>query len=398
MSDHHEERLTGWKEIAAYLHKDVRTVLRWERQRGLPIHRPPGRRGQSVYAFRSELDAWIRSSRAADQPKTDTPTHAPERPAVRPTRLWLLSGLVLAMVTVGLSLWPRPAIARVEIEQGGIRAFDARGRELWAHPLEGIVTPSVENNVGRTVHIGDVDHDSTPEAIVSILATTQSPDLVRSLLLCFDGSGRIRWSLELDDVLTLDGRRFGAPWPVADLMVFGEERKALILTAHHLVWAPSMILRVDAATGRREVRYVHPGWVMRVDVTQDRRHLVAAAINNARDAQAVAVLRADDLAERAYVLLPRPDGSAATREPLDRQHYWVAQTGAPTVRFGHSRSLSPMPETIVEFSPDFRRVRATHSDSYWEWHRTLEREGRLHHAADRCPERTAPLVELRMRH
>lgn len=397
MSDHHEERLTGWKEIAGYLRKDVRTVLRWERQRGLPIHRPPGRRGQSVYAFRSELDAWIRKPHAADRTDPDPPVRTPQ-PPVRSPRLWLFSGLFLAVATVVLTFWPRPAIARVEIERGGIRAFDARGRTLWTHPLEGIVTPSVENGVGRTVHVGDVDHDDTPEAIVSILATTQSPDLVRSLLLCFDGSGRIRWSLELDDVLTLDGRRFGAPWAAADLMVFGEERKTLVLTTHHLTWSPSMILRFDAATGERQARYVHPGWVMRVDVTQDRQHLVAAAINSARDAQAVAVLRADDLSERSYFLLPRPDGSAVTREPLDRQHYWVAQTGAPTVRFGHSRSLLPVPETIVEFSPDFRDLRATHADSYWEWHRTLERKGHLHHAAERCPERTAPLVEPRMQH
>ena len=32
-------RLDSWKEIAAYLGRDVRTVQRWERREGLPIHR-----------------------------------------------------------------------------------------------------------------------------------------------------------------------------------------------------------------------------------------------------------------------------------------------------------------------------------------------------------------------
>ena len=50
--------LDSWKEIAAYLHRDVRTVMRWERARGLPVHRLPGGGKPGVYALQSELDAW----------------------------------------------------------------------------------------------------------------------------------------------------------------------------------------------------------------------------------------------------------------------------------------------------------------------------------------------------
>ena len=32
--------LDSWKEIAAYLRRDIRTVQRWEKQEGLPVHRP----------------------------------------------------------------------------------------------------------------------------------------------------------------------------------------------------------------------------------------------------------------------------------------------------------------------------------------------------------------------
>lgn len=51
--------LGSWKEIAAYLGKGVRTVQRWERQFGLPVRRPNGRREGIVYATREELDAWL---------------------------------------------------------------------------------------------------------------------------------------------------------------------------------------------------------------------------------------------------------------------------------------------------------------------------------------------------
>src|SRR3954462_10475936 len=53
-------RLDSWKEIAAYLGRDVRTVIRWEKERGLPVHRDssgPGR--PTVYAEIEELDRWL---------------------------------------------------------------------------------------------------------------------------------------------------------------------------------------------------------------------------------------------------------------------------------------------------------------------------------------------------
>ncbi|MGB7727235.1 MAG: hypothetical protein WBL50_04340 [Candidatus Acidiferrum sp.] len=55
-------KLDTWKEIAAFFGRDERTVKRWEKERGLPVHRLPGRRRGTVYAFSEELTAWLRSS------------------------------------------------------------------------------------------------------------------------------------------------------------------------------------------------------------------------------------------------------------------------------------------------------------------------------------------------
>jgi hypothetical protein len=52
--------LGSWKEIANYLGKGVRTVQRWERCSGLPIHRPSGSSKGVVIAFPAELDRWAR--------------------------------------------------------------------------------------------------------------------------------------------------------------------------------------------------------------------------------------------------------------------------------------------------------------------------------------------------
>jgi Tol biopolymer transport system component len=55
------DRLNSWKEIAAYLQRDVTTVQRWERREAMPVHRHLHDRMGSVYAFRAELDDWARS-------------------------------------------------------------------------------------------------------------------------------------------------------------------------------------------------------------------------------------------------------------------------------------------------------------------------------------------------
>ncbi len=51
-------RLDSWKEIASYLKRGVRTVQRWEREQGLPVHRLRHEKLGSVYAYASEVDAW----------------------------------------------------------------------------------------------------------------------------------------------------------------------------------------------------------------------------------------------------------------------------------------------------------------------------------------------------
>jgi Tol biopolymer transport system component len=56
-----EDRLDSWKEIAAYLKRDVTTVQRWEKREGMPVHRHLHDRMGSVYASRADLDAWMRS-------------------------------------------------------------------------------------------------------------------------------------------------------------------------------------------------------------------------------------------------------------------------------------------------------------------------------------------------
>ena len=69
------ERLDSWKEIAGYLRRGLRTVQRWEREEGLPVHRLAHEKQGSVYAYRHELDGWF-GRRGAVTPTAPLPSLA----------------------------------------------------------------------------------------------------------------------------------------------------------------------------------------------------------------------------------------------------------------------------------------------------------------------------------
>ncbi|HEY7353762.1 MAG TPA: hypothetical protein VH596_13430 [Terriglobales bacterium] len=66
--------LRSWNEIAAYLHRGIRTVQRWEVALGMPIHRAGSTSHCPVVAFQRELDAWImRTTKSRLQTTANSP-------------------------------------------------------------------------------------------------------------------------------------------------------------------------------------------------------------------------------------------------------------------------------------------------------------------------------------
>jgi Tol biopolymer transport system component len=111
-----EDRLDSWKEIAAYLDRDVTTVQRWEKREGMPVHRHLHDRLGTVYASRAELDAWARTRnlRAAEASENiassnDTPAPPLSSETAEPgsrSKWKFVSPLAAGVVLViGASLW-----------------------------------------------------------------------------------------------------------------------------------------------------------------------------------------------------------------------------------------------------------------------------------------------------
>ena len=104
-----EERLDSWKEIAAYLKRDVTTVQRWEKRERMPVHRHLHDRIGSVYAFSSELDAWVQSRKLRlEEEELSAERTAEGEVDVRPTgisraRPWLVLGGVAGLALIAVT-------------------------------------------------------------------------------------------------------------------------------------------------------------------------------------------------------------------------------------------------------------------------------------------------------
>lgn len=124
-------QLEGWKEIADYLCREVRTVQRWEEAEGLPVHRHEHQKKSTVYAYPAELDVWRRNRQPKDDPQADEdsernrkaddgsgadPTPAPTPPVEPPPRAswkriarWSIAVALVCFAMYGVySLWVRP--------------------------------------------------------------------------------------------------------------------------------------------------------------------------------------------------------------------------------------------------------------------------------------------------
>jgi TolB-like protein/lipoprotein NlpI len=105
-----EVHLDSWKEIAAYVKRDVSTVQRWEKREGMPVHRHLHDKRGSVYALSSELDTWFENRKlrleAEDQEqRVDAPVAAQGEPRQRTarTRRWVVLTGAATVVLIGVS-------------------------------------------------------------------------------------------------------------------------------------------------------------------------------------------------------------------------------------------------------------------------------------------------------
>ena len=161
-----DDRLDSWKEISAYLKRDVTTVRRWEKREGMPVHRHVHDKLGSVYAYRSELDEWMSRRQAA----------APESAAVESNGgrvTWVaIAAVIVALAGAVIWFWPKAST-----ESAPLASLD-RAEFQMVTDFEGAEQAAAVSRDGRFVAFTS-DRDGPIDVWVTQVGTGQFHNLTR---------------------------------------------------------------------------------------------------------------------------------------------------------------------------------------------------------------------------
>jgi Tol biopolymer transport system component len=189
-----DDRLESWKEIASYLQRDVRTVIRWEKREGLPVRRHLHHSRSSVYAYRSELDSW----RANRDPGIEKPMA--DRGARQLFRVACASLILL------LTLFTTGNGGRAHIgEEAAPDGSGITSRVVWKDAMDGFSgAPSPD---GRSLSF--LDWMTGNLAVWDIESQTRE-------LLTEDGSWEEPMKMSYSSVWSPDGKRIAFHWEISE--------------------------------------------------------------------------------------------------------------------------------------------------------------------------------------
>jgi hypothetical protein len=361
-ADPPRRRLTGWKEIAAYLDKGMRTAQRWEGEFGLPVRRIGDNEG--VFAFADEIDAWqeerARLSGGLPPPavggtgdddgtaSAGTPSRAgsksrsgwtscegaaqeegtarvgaesagaPVTGVLRRSWVQLSAALaIVVLVSMGIaSRWagsgdqspaPQPASADVRDDTLLIRDADREVIREVRFPFrlhENVYQPSPIRD--RTlIQVADVDGDGRREVLL-VARTSSAED---GTLYCFEADGTLRFTHRAEGSIQFGPDKYAGPFPATGVFVTGSSsgRISIWVLGTHTMMFPSVLHRLDARGDVTDTYWSngHIEFVAEGDLN-GRPVVFVAGINNDRKGGSLAVLDA---------------GSATGAAPAENPYY-----------------------------------------------------------------------------
>lgn len=405
------QRLDSWKAIADYLGRDVRTVIRWEKDRSLPVHRVPGGRTRTVYAWSDELDAWLDGAKLfADE---FPPPAASGKPSAKSVTRKAILALVVTLAAIAATWVAAMATAPVDrVVQDGSQlvALDENGRTLWRHTVPGDPAAFDPQRHSKVIDLDDVPGG---EVVAAVERVTPGRSYTATLI-ALSGKGAVRWQQSPSHSYTFGGQRFGGPWLPLDLLVTGGGSRARIAVAlHDHTWWPSIVAFYDAH-GRAQEPFVNAGWISSLAASADESRILAAGVSNSRPAVVLAVLDALAPGGRspedpgstfwcadcpqgkplAYLVFPFAEVRRAQEHVLPLPVVRVLPDGGYELHAPQHGGPGRTDEIIYELDASLSLTRQAPSESYWAEHARLERAGRIDHGRANCPEPIGPAARL----
>lgn len=163
--ENNNQRLDSWKEIAAFFDRDERTVKRWEKERGLPVHRVPGNGKRVVFAYSYELRRWLSGAGqnkgiASEPGVTEIKNHPALLVLPAPVTADETPSLKIAKFSIRsvAAVWPRRSAALLLVAASVIGAVAFLTHQFMNR------TAHASTSGGFPLSIGPVRHKPAPAA------------------------------------------------------------------------------------------------------------------------------------------------------------------------------------------------------------------------------------------
>ncbi len=375
-----ENLLSSWKEIAAYLDRDVRTCVRWEKKYGLPVHRLDKDAKSKVFANRDEIDRWLAERSAQEALSSEGPAGS-RRPS------WVVAVLssvaVLVLVAVAYFLIHRPGNPGATGVPSGFRiqgsvltVTNGAGAALWSKDLkvddlldEAYYRQHFQvksrgsdyNPLWPFLLFKDIDGDGRLETLFAIKARGEVNE---GILICFDAKGKERWRFEAGRAMDFGGKRYRNEYRIVGLDVadYDEDGRPeiLLLSAQKPDW-PCQVALLDS-NGTLKAEYWNSGYLMDAlsqDIDGDGlKETVLSGVNNEYRKGCVVIFKGGRLGggspqdsaafrspslgrgmEIAYILVPNAGFHAAYRQEGDAVNYIWARRGQGFTAMAHDSQI-----------------------------------------------------------
>jgi hypothetical protein len=256
--DKEDQRISGIKAIADYLDASERSVYRWEKELGLPLHRVSGSAGSTVFVYVSELEEWLRKKDSIDK----------ARLMPRKKRALIIVSVSVVLLAVGVSFYfvlksqwisslfgiPNPITSSTSGNMVFVR--DNMGKDIWTFITYSESVNPLDWWRTKCIDFLDIDGDGANEVVSRVY------DMSRDTfyLTLFDHDGSTLWARTIINEQTYNGLLLKSNFlPVWIQFVRQKDAPVLIVSYwRHRARFLSLIISHDLE-GKLVHKYIHTG-------------------------------------------------------------------------------------------------------------------------------------------
>jgi len=317
------------------------------------------------------------------------------------TGLALLAGVVWMTARSLIRSRHPQVLDHLELDGSQISGLTLHGDVLWRRTLPSrqmaFMPPPVQF----------VNLTGAPQQALAVTEELDPPWPGVHLRALHPADGRTLWDWHFFDRVRFGDGEYGPPWMFSTMAVAATAPARIAVALHHRTWWPSVVALLDAK-GQTQGEFINSGWItlLRFGSGRFAADLFAGGVSNASDGGALAVLNRDAFQAHSpelpgtkfacltcpgagpehYFVFPRSELNRVTGQTFNM----VIDVTVTDAGFEVQTSEGFAAPAIYDFGPDFTLRRARFGERYWDWHRRLEAEGKIHHGVAACPDRFGP--------